>query len=445
MNATATAQGTIEHLDPQSLILEPNVRPLASIDKEFVESIRQAGVLVPVLGYRDENGVVNVRAGQRRMRAAQEAGLATMPVYVVDAPQSERDRIIEQLIENEQRLDLNEVDRIAAWKQLELDGMSVTQIAKRVGAKRERVKTGLAVAASDTGTSLISEQGLTLDQAAELLLFEDDPETVARLTKTAIDDPGYFPFALERAKNDRTDRANKAQAEQEAAEAGYQVLAEYPESGTAPHPIQRLTKDDGERVTAEDVKGLTGISAYVYIDWNHQVVTCYYVEDPAAHGFTITTIPGEKAKGPMTDEQKAERKQLIANNKEWDAAETVRRQWLAQLIARKTLPKDAVKMIAESLTHSTQLVAASMSDGNAQAKELLGLKRDYTAKLEAYLEKHPSKALHVALAVALGGIEQTTSRNTWRYPDARTARYLNTLAAWGYTLSPVETLAATTK
>ena len=41
--------------------------------------------------------------------------------------------------------------------------MSVTQIAKRVGAKRERVKTGLAVAASDTGTSLISEQGLTLD------------------------------------------------------------------------------------------------------------------------------------------------------------------------------------------------------------------------------------------------------------------------------------------
>ena len=445
MNATATTQGTIEHLDPKSLILEPNVRPYASIDKAFVESIRQSGVLVPVYGYRDENGVVNVRAGQRRMRAAQEADLANMPVYVVDAPQSERDRIIEQLIENEQRLDLNEVDRIAAWKQLELDGMSVAQIAKRVGTKRERVKTGLAVAASDTGTSLISERGLTLDQAAELLLFEDDPDTVARLTQTACEDPGYFPFALERAKNDRTDRANKAQAEQEATDAGYQVLTERPETGTAPHSIQRLTKGEGERVTADDVKGLTGISAYVFIEWNREVVTSYYVEDPAAHGFTVVTYSGEKPKGPMTDEQKAERKQLIANNKEWDGAETGRRQWLAQLIARKTLPKEAGNVIAESLTHSTRLVADSMGQGNAQAKELLGLKRDYTAKIESYLEKHPSKALHVALAVALGGIEQTTSRSTWRYPDERTARYLNTLAAWGYTLSPVETLAATTK
>ena len=60
----------------------------------------------------------------------------------------------------------------------------------------------------------------------------------------------------------------------------------------------------------------------------------YYVDDPEALGFTVQkdlygSISSGAQLGSMTDEQKAERKELIANNKEWDAAETVRREWLA--------------------------------------------------------------------------------------------------------------------
>ena len=77
MNATATA-GSVEMIDPHVLILEQNIRTEAPIDKAFVETIRQEGVLQPVLGWRDSEGV-HVRAGQRRTLGAREAGVATIP------------------------------------------------------------------------------------------------------------------------------------------------------------------------------------------------------------------------------------------------------------------------------------------------------------------------------------------------------------------------------
>jgi ParB family chromosome partitioning protein len=144
----------------------------------------------------------------------------------------------------------------------------------------------------------------------------------------------------------------------------------------------------------------------------------------------------------MTDEEKADRKALIANNKEWDAATIVRREWLANLIARKTLPKNATAVIAQSLAHATSRVSQSIQQGNSLAKTLLGLESTDRAGVGDYLDNHPTKALHVSLAIALGGVEDTTSRNSWRYPDVDVARYLNVLAEWGHPLSPVELIAA---
>jgi ParB family transcriptional regulator, chromosome partitioning protein len=74
--------GTLEHLDPRSLTLELNVRDVADLDAEFLASIKEHGVLVPIVAVRDEHGTVWVRAGQRRTLAAREANLSTVPVYV---------------------------------------------------------------------------------------------------------------------------------------------------------------------------------------------------------------------------------------------------------------------------------------------------------------------------------------------------------------------------
>lgn len=143
----------------------------------------------------------------------------------------------------------------------------------------------------------------------------------------------------------------------------------------------------------------------------------------------------------MTEVQKAERKTLIANNKAWASAETVRREWLTQLLSRKTLPKDAATVIAHGLTVHRRDVGSAASNGNNLAHELLGIERGGSwdvDKLHALVEHSPAKAQHVSLAVVLGGIEDSTSKNTWRYPEASKVNYFHQLAAWGYSLSEVE-------
>jgi ParB family chromosome partitioning protein len=448
MNTTTAYAAAVEHVDPHTLTIETNIRTVAPLDAGFVDSIRANGVLVPILARRDAEGSIHVRAGQRRTLAAREAGLATVPVYVVaEADESTATRIIEQIVENEQRENLTDVDRLAAWRALELDGLSATVIAKRTGTKRDRVKTGLAVAASDTATGAIATAGLTLDQAAVLLEFEDDPETVTDLTETATTDPDYFPVAVQRARDERQARAAREAAHADESAKGHRILNERPDwDAPTPYRLHHIHTAEGEPVTGEDIQGKPGVAVYVSTNYRGEADITYYVDDPAALGYIVADRPtSTRQKGPMTDEQKAERKTLIANNKEWDAAETVRREWIAAMLQRKTLPKNAALVIARSLTSARHRVSEEMSHGNGLAATLLGIEKEagyYADAFSDYLDAHPTKAGHVSLAVTLGGIEASTGRDTWRHPSAETARYLQTLAGWGYTLSPVERIAA---
>lgn len=122
------------------------------------------------------------------------------------------------------------------------------------------------------------------------------------------------------------------------------------------------------------------------------------------------------------------------------SAETVRRAWLAEFLTRKTLPKDAAKVIALGLTIHRRDMGSATANGNELAHQLLGIERGgyYDDKLAAHVEQSPTKAQHVSLAVVLGGIESATSKSTWRYPEATKSAYLAQLAAWGYSLSEVE-------
>ena len=449
MTTATTTAGVLELIDPQTLDVATNVRTAAeaSLDKEFLDSVSANGVLVPIVATRDESGV-HVRYGQRRTLAAQQVALASVPVYIVEADAADdAQRIVEQLVENDQRQALTDGDRIQAYKALELEGLSVTAIAKRTGTKRDKNKTGLTVAASETGTRLIVESGMTLDQAATLIEFEDDPEVVATLTQTATEEPGYFPHAVQRARDERAAAQAREAGEQGEAAKGHRILSEAPAwDARTPYRLGDLRTSEGERVTADEIQGKDGVAVYVrgYRDGTHQVN--YYVDEPETLGYTVVDDGMGRKAGPMTDEEKAERKTLIANNKDWDAAESVRREWLAQFLSRKTLPKNSAQVIARSLTEARHLVAGELS-GNALAADLLGVEpvsgycRDRFAD---FLTAHPTKAGHVTLAIVLGGIEASTGRNTWRSPRAETAHYLQTLAEWGYTLSPVEQIAAMT-
>lgn len=331
-----------------------------------------------------------------------------------------------------------------------MDGLTVATIAKRAGVPKNRVASGLAVAKSDTGTRLVHEVALTLDQASDLLEFADDTDLVNELSETAATDPAHFPVAVQQARDERERRAIIEAATIAEEAKGHIVLAENDWS----EPGQRLSAlltADGESVTAEDVQGKDGVSVRIRTtrDYDTKETTAqvtHFISNPAALGFTIRSGYATTPTGPMTDEQKAERKTLIANNKEWQAAETVRIEWLTTLVARKALPKNAARVIADGLTTHRFSISQAMNHGNSVAAALLGLTNSYgTNVLADYLDKHPTRAAHVSLAIVLGGIESSTSKNSWRNPDARTAAYLELLAGWGHTLSPVERIAAKTE
>ena len=73
-------QGTLEHLDPHALALETNVRDDAALDADFVASVKEHGVMNPIVAVRGADGVVRVRRsathpGRARVRAGHHPGL----------------------------------------------------------------------------------------------------------------------------------------------------------------------------------------------------------------------------------------------------------------------------------------------------------------------------------------------------------------------------------
>ncbi|WP_100812136.1 ParB/RepB/Spo0J family partition protein [Microbacterium sp. HA-8] len=432
--------GILEYVDPAQIVLETNVRPSAPLTDEFIATIREHGVLQPVRGRRDDTGSVIVRAGQRRVLAAREAGLTAIPVFVVDSTEHTVERIVEQIVENDQREALTDTERTAAWQQLALEGLTPAVIAKRTGTKTARVKTGLKVAGNELAATAIAAHQLTLDQAAALVEFEADEGTVAELIAIAVETPGQFDHAVQRARDDQARARAREATEQDLAAQGYTILDREPGYQDTTHTrITELVDSDGNLVTAEQIAGLDGAAALVRVYYGDDVHVTYFLADPKAHGFAPRFGGGQS--GPMTDEEKAERREVIANNKAWDAAQTVRREWLTQFFGRRTLPKDAPRVIATALAADRTVVAKGLDGGNKLAHDLLGVAQDSgwgADRLAGFVHTHPAKAAHVTLAIVLGGLEGSTGRHSWRNPDRRTGGYLTTLEAWGYTLCDVE-------
>ncbi|TFC85510.1 ParB/RepB/Spo0J family partition protein [Cryobacterium sp. TMT3-29-2] len=441
INTTATV-GTIEHIDPNLIVVEANVRSEAALGREFVASIKANGVLTPILARRDDQGNIIVRAGQRRTLAAREAGLVTIPAYIVAADETTVERIVQQMAENDHREAVTDADRVAAFQQLAFEGLTPAVIAKRLGSKPATVKAGIAVAENAVAASAIVSHSLTLDQAATLIEFEGDDETVSVLIDIATTTPEKFAHAAQRARDEARIEAIKATATADLIELGYEILDRDRGSYETDYvSISYLSTADGDQVTVQHLTDAVGRAAYVYAHASSDTAFVrYYLKDPKAAGFRKSSGSGATS-GPMTDDEKAERKTLIANNKQWASAEVVRREWLAEFLSRKTLPKDAAKAIALGLTVHHAVVGKANQNGNVLAHTLLGLERAHyfsPDKLSALVEHSPTKAQHVTLAIVLAGIEDSTSKETWRYPDTHTARYLEQLSTWGYSLSEVE-------
>ncbi len=124
--------------------LRPNrQQPRKDVERgleELAESVRQHGLLQPILVTRAGPDEYEILAGERRWRAARKAGLARVPVVVREGKLDEAQRLELALIENIQREDLDPIERALACKALlEEHGLTQEEVARRLGQERSTV------------------------------------------------------------------------------------------------------------------------------------------------------------------------------------------------------------------------------------------------------------------------------------------------------------------
>lgn len=154
--------------------------------KDLAESIRQYGVLQPLVVTRkevqkDDGGLVveyELIAGERRLRASRLAGIEQVPVIIRDGAESDRMKLELAIIENLQREDLNAIDRAHAFKQLtEQFGMSHAAVAQKMGKSREYVSNTLRLLLLTEELQLAIQHGkLTEGHARALMMLNDRQE-----------------------------------------------------------------------------------------------------------------------------------------------------------------------------------------------------------------------------------------------------------------------------
>ena len=158
--------------------ISPNQRqPRTQFDEEslaaLTASVRELGVLQPVLVRSTGGGAYELIAGERRWRAAKRAGLSLIPAIVrtVDDTLS----LEQALVENIQREDLNPLDEAAAYQQL-LEDFHLThdELASRVGKSRAAISNTLRLfQLPPTVQRLVAEGRLTAGHARALLTTPD--------------------------------------------------------------------------------------------------------------------------------------------------------------------------------------------------------------------------------------------------------------------------------
>lgn len=158
--------------------IHPNPhQPRKHFDEEalasLAASVRELGVLQPILVRETGPDAFELIAGERRWRAAKRAGLPTIPVVVKDA--DDLASLEQAVVENLHRQDLNPLEEAAAYQQLLEDfGMTHEQLAERVGKSRVTITNTLRLFQLPPSIQkLVSEGSITAGHARALLATPD--------------------------------------------------------------------------------------------------------------------------------------------------------------------------------------------------------------------------------------------------------------------------------
>ncbi|MFZ4405331.1 MAG: ParB/RepB/Spo0J family partition protein [Pseudobdellovibrionaceae bacterium] len=232
-------------------------QPRKEFDKEalneLAQSIKQNGILQPIVARRDQSGRLEIIAGERRFRAAQLAGMHEVPVILKEY--SDKETLELALIENIQRADLNPIEEAAAYSRLiEEFALTQQQVAERVGKDRATVANALRVLSLPVDIKeMIIQKTLSIGHAKVLLSLSEDQDK-SRWAKKAISEKftvRQLEKAIAKVKDDET--AELKPDDQLKAKLVLQLAED-------------LQKHMGRKVTIDYAQSKGKISLYFYSD-----------------------------------------------------------------------------------------------------------------------------------------------------------------------------------
>jgi ParB family chromosome partitioning protein len=440
-----------------------NVREDLDLTSQFLASVAETGVRIPLLVTPHGDGGYLVIEGHRRLAAAVQAGLAEVPCVLNPGRAGDAaGQFLDMVVANSDghRRNFAPVEEAAALFAAHEAGASRTRIRKSTGRKAEDIKTALAAGRMSAQTRAAAGDlaaQLTLDELALVAEFDGDPEAVAKIVE-ALRLGHTAEYVAERIRQDRAEAAQHEQLAAELEAAGITVTDGLPDGAAWLAGLLH----DGQDLTPEAHAGCPGRGAY-FQSWNlaHPV---YYCASPAEHGHTVRTFGpapgGEDGAGPVPDSPLPDdppsdtapdpgRRLVVEGNKAWAAAGEVRRRWLPQLFARRAAPRQVARFVAGQLLVMPEPLRLGLAAAPAGPlfTDITGLRADQAAE---GCETCPAVRLPLLMlapvAAAYEGAMSGTdaSRSTWRAdryspcprPDA--GRYLAFLASIGYQLSVIE-------
>ncbi|MBD0689350.1 ParB/RepB/Spo0J family partition protein [Streptomyces sp. CBMA123] len=430
-----------------------NAREDLDINARFVESFRIEGCRIPVKIQRLEGGTIQINDGHRRYFGSQDAGLTHLPYEWEDDDRDAAGQFLDMITTSEQRKSLTVREMNQAMFSAAEAGAQVGRIAKAAGVRQKDVKAVVRVHSSEKLSEAVSSAGgsyeWTFDHMAALAEFADDADEFAAITEAATGrwaDDHDVEWAITRARTRREKRERAATHRAELEAAGHKVR-DAEELSDRATPVSKLSG-----VTDEEHAACKG--QVWAIDAQRSDRYEPYCVSPVLYGHVTPEAAQTSAKDAESESGRAALAATKAGNIDWDAAEVIRRKWLADLIKSRTLPKNATNALIghvnEALLSGTWGISDDLNKGPTTEilANLLGLNAQQAKSRSTFAQhvaKDPRRAPQLQFAAVAAVREKCATRSAWRtdsqqVPERRkpTAAWFRVLESLGYPLTLIE-------
>lgn len=365
-------------------------RSLGDVD-ELAQSITALGIIEPLVATPRAAGMFLIIAGHRRLAAAKQAGLETVPVYV--RVLEEHDRIAAMLVENLQRSDLTPLEEAAAFHRLVDEfGMTQRELTVKVGRSQGHVSKRLALlelpknvlAALDSG-------GITLDDARELTKLTAMPKRLAAAFARGAQWRGQYARAVADQLDEHKLAEKTGKAEQQLKETGIKVVAFKKNGGYYPELPTPMVELDGWKarelkLTPAKHKNEPCHAAAIRPRDGEVIYVC---TNPATHKGKTLEVPADEKEKARKERAKEKQAQLRAREKNLELG-----QHLAGKLAAPAIDMTTMGLLAAIVMHEigSELAQASFRYTDA-ASQTVVKNRDETVRRISHVEGNAARKL----------------------------------------------------